>query len=59
VLIGADVDATRANLATLINAPSTTTATGVALSTANARTFTARVVAVNNNTADTLTVYFK
>lgn len=59
VLIGADVDATRANLATLINAPSTTTATGVALSTANARTFTARVIAVNNNTADTLTVYFK
>lgn len=59
VLIGADVDATRANLATLINAPSTTTANGVALSTANARTFTARVVAVNNNTADTLTVYFK
>lgn len=59
VLIGADADATRANLATLINAPSTTTANGVALSTANARTFTARVVAVNNSTADTLTVYFK
>jgi hypothetical protein len=59
VLIGANVDATRANLATLIDTPSTTTATGVALSTANARTFAARVVAVNNDTADTLTVYFK
>lgn len=56
VLIGADVDATRANLATLINAPSTTTSTGVALSTANAKIFAARVSAANDNTADTLTV---
>lgn len=54
--IGANVDATRANLATLINAPSTTTATGVALSTANASLFKARISAVNDNTADTLTV---
>lgn len=59
VLIGADVDATRTNLATLINAPWTTTANGVALSTANASTFTARVTSVNDNTANTLTVYFK
>lgn len=55
----ADVDATRANLAALINAPWTTTAGGVALSTANIRKFTARVVAVNDNTANTLTVYYK
>lgn len=54
-----DVDATRANLAALINAPWTTTAGGVALSTANIRKFTARVVAVNDNTANTLTVYYK
>ena len=59
VLIGANVDATRANLATLINAPSTTTATGVALSTANADAFLAHVSAVNNNTSDTLTVTYK
>lgn len=56
VLIGADVDATRANLATLINAPATTTATGVALSTANALRFTTYFSAVNNNTTDVLTV---
>lgn len=59
VLIGANVDATRANLATLINSPTATTSTGVALSTTNAKVFTARVSAVNDNTADTLTVTFK
>jgi len=59
VLIGADVDATRANLATLINAPATTTATGVALSTANALRFTTFFSAVNNNTTDVLTVTAK
>lgn len=59
VLIGANVDATRANLATLINAPSTTTSTGVALSAANARKFVARVTATNNDTANTLTVFYK
>ena len=58
-MIGADADATRANLAALINAPSTTTATGVALSTANASKFVARAIAVNDNTANTLTVYYK
>lgn len=36
VLLGADQAATLANLVTLINAPSTTTSTGVALSAANA-----------------------
>lgn len=59
VLIGANVDATRANLATLINAPATTTATGVALgasSSAVVRRFVAYITASNNNTTDTLTV---
>jgi hypothetical protein len=59
VLLGADVDATRANLAALINAPATTTTTWVALSAANAAVFRAKFVAVNNNTADTLTVFRK
>lgn len=56
VLIGASADATRANLETLINAPTATTATGVALSTDNGLLFTNRITAVNNNTADTITV---
>jgi hypothetical protein len=59
VLIGGNVDATRANLAGLINNPSTTSSTQVALSAANAAVFAAKFVAVNNNTADTLTVYRK
>lgn len=59
VLIGANVDATRANLATLINAPTVTTSTGVALSTQNARKFQACVTAVNDNTANTLTLKYK
>ena len=59
VLIGASVDATRANLATLINAPSATTSTGVALTGDNLKLFLARVTAVNDNTADTLTVTAK
>ena len=59
VLIGASADATRANLATLINAPQTTTSTGVALSTINSDKFRARVTATNDNTADTLTVVYK
>lgn len=59
VLIGANVDATRWNLETLLNAPQTTTATGVALTGDNLKKFRARVVALNNNTADTLTVWYK
>ena len=59
VLIGANVDATRANLAALIAAPSTTTANGVALSTANARKVANTWVGSNDNTANTLTVYCK
>jgi hypothetical protein len=64
VLIGANVDATRANLATLINAPGTTTSTGVALDKTNGtfsspssyEKFKGYVSATNNNTADTLTI---
>lgn len=59
MLIGADADATRANFATLLNAPQTTTATGVALTGTNLKNFQARVVASNNNTANTLTVRYK
>lgn len=59
VLIGANVDATRVNLETLINAPATTTATGVALSTANAARFAANVSAVDSASANTLTVKYK
>lgn len=57
--IGADVDATRANLATLINAPSVTTAWWVALTGDALKLFTARISAVNDNTANTLTVTAK
>lgn len=59
VLIGGSADATRANLEALINAPHTTTANGVALTGARLKRFRARASAVNNNTADTLTVTFK
>lgn len=59
VLIGVNVDATRGSLATLINAPATTTATGVALSTENAQKFLACVTATNDDTANTLTVKYK
>ena len=59
VLIGASADATRANLAALINAPATTTANGVALATADADFFTARISAVNNDTTNVLTVTAK
>lgn len=64
VLIGASADATRANLATLINAPGTTTANGVALSdtpgaygvASPRKKFTQYVSATNNDTSNTLTV---
>lgn len=59
VLIGANVDATRVNLTALINAPTTTSSTQVALSTANARVFTNQVAAVNSASADTCTVTYK
>lgn len=54
-LIGASADASRANLAALINAPATTTANGVALTT-NLRRFQNLITAVNDDTANTLTV---
>lgn len=59
VLIGASADATRANFAALINAPGTTTANGVALTGDSLKKFKARAVAVNDDTANTLTVYYK
>lgn len=59
VLIGGDADATRLNLATLINAPATTTANGVALTGAKLKTFRKRISAVNDATANTLTVKYK
>lgn len=55
-LIGASVDATRANFATLINAPATTTANGVALTGDALDLFRNQITAVNDNAADTLTV---
>lgn len=59
VLIGADADATRANLAALINAPATTTTKGVALSDADAKFFASRISATNDDTWDKLTVVAK
>jgi hypothetical protein len=59
VLIGADADASRLNLTTLINAPGTTTAQGVALTGDNLRNFTNLVTAVNDAAANTLTVSYK
>ena len=58
VLIGADVDTTRASLAGLINNPGTTSATQVALSTANQNLFTDeyRFIATNDDTANTLNI---
>lgn len=58
VLIGANVDATRANLETLINAPGTTTATGVAF-TGTSLYLLQQCAAVNSNSANTLTFYSK
>jgi hypothetical protein len=59
VLIGADVDATRVNLETLINTPGTTTANGVALTGDNLRNFQNSVSATDTPAADTLDVVYK
>lgn len=59
VLIAGTVDGTRANLETLINAPATTTANGVAFSGATLRLLQSSCVAVNDDSADTLTFYTK
>lgn len=66
VLIGGSADVARANLTALLNAPSTTTANGVAYSAADQITLldtlkigsaaTNGVAVVNNNTANTMTV---
>jgi len=57
VLIGANVDATRVSLAALINAPGTTTATGVALT--DPSKFASFITAVDSPSGDTLTVTSK
>lgn len=54
VLIGANVDATRVSLAALINAPGTTTATGVAVT--DPSKFANFITAVDSPGGDTLTV---
>lgn len=58
VLIGGSADATRANLAGLINAPSTTSANQVAYTGADLYAVQ-RCFAVNNDSANTLTLYSK
>lgn len=55
VLIGGDADATRVNLAALINTPGTTTANGVALSTAD-QAIMAQIAATDSPSANTLTI---
>lgn len=55
VLIGGSADVARANLATLITTPGTTTANGVALTAAN-QALLKGVTGTNDNDADTLTV---
>ena len=59
VLAWANIDASRANLATLINVPWTSTSTGIALTGDALKLFKTRMSAVNDNTADTLTVTAK
>src|SRR5690606_7901940 len=63
VLIAGTVDGTRANLAGLINNPSTTSANQVAVSSTRSNNYTLsdkekfdRLVATNDDTADTLTI---
>jgi len=58
ILISGSADASRANLTALVNTPGTTTTYGTALSAANQALFTEtlKLVATNNNTADTMTV---
>lgn len=58
VLISGSADAARANLTALVNAPGTTTTFGTALSAANQLIITdaLKLVATNDNTADTMTI---
>lgn len=58
VLISGSADAARANLTALVNTPGTTTTLGTALSAANQLIITdaLKLVATNDNTADTMTI---
>lgn len=58
VLISGSADAARANLTALVNTPGTSTTYGTALSAADQLTLTdtLKLVATNNNTADTMTI---
>lgn len=58
-LVGTNADTSRANLAGLINNPTVTSATQVALSTENAKKVANTFTATNDNTANTLTVVVK
>lgn len=58
VLIGANVDATRANLAGLFNAPGTTSSTQVALSNDNQAKFYG-LTATNDDSANTLAITYR
>ena len=58
-LVGTSADASRAALAGLINAPSTTDANGVALSAEDAKVFANQISATNNDTTDIMTVVAK
>lgn len=59
VLIGGNADATRANFAGLLNNPGTTSANQVALTGQTLQDALLRLSAVNDNTANTATIYFK
>ena len=56
VLLGANAAASRVNLAALLNAPGTTTSTGVALTGDALKMFKARISAVNNIAATNVVV---
>jgi hypothetical protein len=59
VLIGGNVDATRANAAALINNPGVTSATQVGFTGEALHDLLLKFSAVNNDTADTLRVYYR
>lgn len=57
VVLGANIDATRTNLAAALNAPDTTSATYTAVSAADQNTLAdLKLTATNDNTANTLTI---
>lgn len=57
VVLGANIDATRTNLAAALNAPGTTSATYTAVSAADQNTLAdLKLTATNDNTANTLTI---